>query len=393
MSFLHMHNVINKTINEARRYVRRYKYGIIVLLALLIPFRYLVKFCFVIILSSVFAFEYCRFQFRLHTGYYKNNRCTEKAIGDLIGHLSDKSLLSYLAQSDHSGALAMVVERRGDRARPFLEKVAAQPENVHLGTNELARLALRWQELPVPRIPLKIYCHGRHRICRELEDDVLFASNSDATLTTHISLSPEMADLGTYPEESEQMAIFTLANHGEYPLRILNIKHGCGFSLSGIPLATPLHPGKKRTLAFRSIPLTLAGSFERSIQVKCMLEGTATVSVLHGRIKGCAVPLVEVLPSATINLVAMPSERSAKGIFSLYARKPIEIGVPSCSDGATARIERGDARKWMLEATVMFNSTSSVSRWHIWVPILRPEGWDDVKLEVRANVSGCAKCP
>ena len=138
------------------------------------------------------------------------------------------------------------------------------------------------------------------------------------------------------------------------------------------------------------LPDSLSGPYSKNIFV---LTSDPANHVVKLNVSGEAVPLVRILPEASVYLGKIPTNTSVSRSFTLTPTDPgVKLGIPAVEgcDRVRAALMPGDGPTnkptYVLDVMVMSIKESREVRCTVLVPILSPTNRQPVKVEVVARV-------
>lgn len=187
-------------------------------------------------------------------------------------------------------------------------------------------------------------------------------------------------DVGRYPAHERKDVCFTLANRGDAPLRITNVRKPCGCMTAEIG-KSELAPGEKTELKVGILPGSVTGAYSKPLYVESNDPGARFVGLT---VSGTAVQLLAVKPQPTVYAGRLPAGQAWTQVFVLEAAEDgVELGAPVVEGAPGAKVvlqaDGPRATKVLFEARP---ESGGELKWVVKVPVLKPAGWPPVELGV-----------
>jgi hypothetical protein len=209
-----------------------------------------------------------------------------------------------------------------------------------------------------------------------------FLLNADNT----ISVIPEKLDFGTFQAKDKKEVSVKILNNGDSPVKIINIRNTC--SCAEIKIDSKEIPSKGSTeLKVMLQPEGIYGEFVKNIYIETDSKAERFLTIT---ISGNALALVKVIPESVVNLGILKKNTKLKQELELQVTdNNIEFGIPVTKSEfpITATLTSQKSGSFTLGYEIDSGNQNRKLNSEITIPIIKPEGWKPVIINITGHVS------
>lgn len=205
----------------------------------------------------------------------------------------------------------------------------------------------------------------------------------------------DSADFGSYPAKEGRTAAFAIANKGDAPLKILEVRNTCECIKTALTKdvnagvsSQNVAPGAKTDFKIEVIADSIYERYSKTVYVR---TDDPANSLLAFTVSGDPIPILAVKAEDRMIYAGRLKEGAEwrKDILLKATQDGVETGVPEMKSPlpGVARIEKAGGRAFLL-TLILKPPESSLGEFQckVVVPVKKPEGWKALEVDVAGTV-------